>query len=182
MRVLLSRYVPCEPHRLNLRSSRYGKPFLWFPNDETLIQFNFSRSHQSALLAVAIERQVGVDIEFCGGLSTDRDFVAEDQIFSAEELQELKSLPPRLRAQAFYNCWTRKEAVAKAIGYGLSLPLEALRVSFAPSKPARILRTSWDATAVYRWSLHSLQTVDGYVGALAVEGHDWTLCYETFDM
>jgi 4'-phosphopantetheinyl transferase len=181
IRIILSKYTYSDCRSLRFSSNRYGKPFLRLPEAHTPIQFSFSHSHRSALLAVASDRRVGVDIEFCDTLLADRGFLAEDQVFSADELQQVRKLPPQLRAQAFYNCWTRKEAVTKALGFGLSLPPEALRVSFAPGEPAEVLRTCWDPNEVYRWRLYSLQTDSGCIAALAVEGHDWIPRHEIFD-
>lgn len=182
MRMILSQYLRAEPQQLRFSYTGYGKPFLGLQNDDASVQFSLSHSHQYALLAVARGRQVGVDIEYCSNFLIEKLLLAESEICSTDELQELRSLPANSRRQAFLNLWTRKEAVAKAIGYGLSLPFKALRVSFVSNQPAQLLCTLWDPNEVHRWRLRSIQTNDAYIAALAVEGHDWTLRRETFNM
>ena len=87
----------------------------------------------------------------------------------------LRALPSRLKTEGFFNCWTRKEAYVKAVGLGLSLPLDQFDVSLAPSEPAALLRTGDDEREATRWSLRELTPAEGYTAALAVEGHDWQL-------
>src|SRR5207245_3486469 len=84
--------------------------------EENSVQFNGSHSHGLALLAFARGRHLGVDVELI------RPEFAVDEIadryFSPEEAMELRGLPPSLRAEAFFLCWTRKEAYIKARGEG----------------------------------------------------------------
>jgi 4'-phosphopantetheinyl transferase len=84
-------------------------------------------------------------------------------------------VPVHLRAEAFFNCWTRKEAYIKARGECLSLPLDRFDVSLRPGEPARLLGTRMNDEEVSRWSLLELSVCEGYALALAVEGSDWHL-------
>ena len=78
-----------------------------------------------------------------------------------------------MQPEAFFACWTRKEAYLKARGDGLSLPLDQFDVSLMPGEPAVLLSTKWDPQEASRWSLQELRPDLGYAAALAVEGHYW---------
>ena len=101
------------------------------------LRFNLAHSHELALYAFTRGREIGVDIEYLRALP-DADQIA-DRFFSARENATLQALPASQRRQAFFNCWTRKEAYIKAIGKGLSQPLDQFEVSLAPGDPARLL-------------------------------------------
>ena len=91
----------------------------------------------------------------------------------------LQTIPTEAQREAFFRCWTRKEAYLKAQGEGLSLPLDQFDVSLAPGEPAAILGTRPDPSEAFRWSLQELTLVPGYVAALAAEGHHWRLaCWQ----
>jgi 4'-phosphopantetheinyl transferase len=120
---------------------------------------------------------VGIDIE---RIRSDLE-VGEiaDRFFSRREVAMLQTLPTEEQRQAFFRCWTRKEAYIKARGEGLSLPLDEFDVSLAPGEPAAILGTRPDSSEASRWSLQELAPAPGYVAALAVEGHGWRLaCWQ----
>jgi 4'-phosphopantetheinyl transferase len=76
-----------------------------------------------------------------------------------------------LQCQAFFHCWTRKEAYIKARGEGLSLPLDQFDVSLVPGEPAAVLGIRQDPSEASRWSLQELDPAPGYAAALAVEAH-----------
>ena len=100
-----------------------------------------------------------------------------ERFFSQQENQIFKSLPAEQRGPAFFNCWTRKEAYIKAIGEGLSCPLDAFDVTLAPGEPARLLRIHGRKQAASSWSLHAFTPRPDYTAALAVTGRDWQLSF-----
>jgi 4'-phosphopantetheinyl transferase len=172
LRAILSQYLGVRPIQLEFDYSPYGKPSLIRGLSESLC-FNVSHSHGLALYAFTHSRAIGVDVEFI------RDDLADQQIadrfFSPNEVRQLQSLPAAARSEAFFNCWTRKEAYIKARGEGLSFPLHLFVVSLAPGQPAALLRTIDEPHEAARWSLRDLQPSPGFVGAVAVEGSDWKL-------
>ena len=129
--------------------------------------FNLSHSDGWAALVVApgakTDTQLGVDIE---AERQVEDGVAA-RFFSAREYATLSALPARDWMGGFYRCWTRKEAVIKAAGSGLSTPLDSFDVTLAPGDPARITRVSGDLAPVGAWSLFHLDIAPGFVGAIA---------------
>jgi 4'-phosphopantetheinyl transferase len=80
-----------------------------------------------------------------------------------------------MQQEAFFACWTRKEAYLKAKGEGLSLGLDQFEVSVVPGEPAALLSIKGDPKKASHWSLKDLNPGPGYVGALAVKGHGWDL-------
>ena len=112
--------------------------------------------------------EIGVDVERVRS-NFEYEEIAE-RFFSANEVAILRTIPAEQKLEAFYNCWTRKEAYIKAHGKGLSLPLDSFDVSFAPGEPPILLMTRDEPQESSHWTLVDLQPGPGYVGALAVKG------------
>ena len=135
--------------------------------------FNLSHSRGLALFAFARQVDIGVDLEH---LRSDVNHLAlAEHFFSAAERAELNALPLAIRHQAFFLCWTRKEAYIKAHGEGLSLPLDHFDVSLTPGEPARLVATRAGLEAPDQWSLFNLEPAPDYLAALAVRGKDHDL-------
>ena len=169
LRIILARYLRLEPTELKFGLNPFGKPHLIGGQDRLGLRFNLSHSHDMALLAVARNRDVGVDIEF-----RRSDFATDEiarRFFSRSEVNQLGAIPPEQKTEAFFNCWTRKEAYIKARGEGLSFPLDQFDVSFAPDARPALLGNRLDPNEVLRWSFEQLSPADGYAAALTVEGN-----------
>lgn len=177
LRELLARYLHVEAGRLRFRYGELGKPALASDSGADAIRFNLSHSESLALFAVTRGREIGVDVE-----RLRRDLPAERlarRFFSPREIDALLALPQHQRQQAFFACWTRKEAYVKARGDGLAFPLDQFDVALVPGEPVASLRTDGDPEESARWSLQQLDPGPDYVAALAVEGHQWRLrCWE----
>lgn len=173
LRVLLGRYVHENPKTLRFSYNSYGKPALAEGYSDHTLSFNISHSGGLALYAVTRGRRIGIDLE-----RIEPNFANEqlaEQFFSPRETATLRSLPPHLRQEAFFNCWTRKEAYLKAVGEGLSSPLNQCEVTLVPGEPARLVRPVGNQRDFAVWSLHALTPCPGYTAALAVEGREWQL-------
>ena len=177
LRVLLGLYLNRKPTEVSFSYSLFGKPALEHESGEHPIRFNLSHSHALSLYAFACGREVGVDLEYARA-----DFASEEiaeRFFSDGEVAALRALDPNLKTEAFFNCWTRKEAYIKARGEGLSHPLNSFAVSMIPGAPAALLSVEGDSDEIPRWALQDLKPAPGYAAALVVERHDWRLkCYE----
>jgi 4'-phosphopantetheinyl transferase len=167
LRRILSAYLGVEPVELRFTRGPCGKPRLVQDRPEGNIQFSLAHAQGQALIAVCGSRRVGVDVETVQPLG-DMALVAR-QFFSEGEQEVLFSLPAGEQKQAFFNGWTRKEAVLKALGAGFSVPPEQVEVSLAPLEPARVLSIGGDARAAAGWVVASLQPAPGYQAAVAVE-------------
>lgn len=136
------------------------------------VSFNVSHAGSLAVYAIARIRQIGVDVEYVdnapGWYGVARRF------FAREETSLLESLPDTERVEAFLAAWTRKEAYAKACGGGLRLPLDRIRVTFAPSDRPALIATPDGSADAARWSLRAFNPAPGYVGAVVAEG-DWRM-------
>ena len=165
LREILGRYLGRAPERVHFEYGARGKPEL---RGDTSIQFNVSHSGAWAVIAVARGRRVGVDVEAVRPLA-DADLVA-DRWFSAREAAAYQALPVEARTEAFFACWTRKEAFIKALGDGLSYPLDAFDVPVRPGTPAALLATRDPTVSAADWSLVDVPAPSGYLAAVAVEG------------
>ena len=173
LRSILGRYLGAVPSSLRFRYSPHGKPALSSVSGEHPLRFSVSHAEDTALYGVTLQRGIGVDIE-----SVRAEFAGDDiaeRVFSRREILALRTLSPADRPQAFFRCWTRKEAYIKARGEGFSLPLSRFDVSIFPDEPAALLSVSDDPQETARWSLRDLPAGPGYVAAIAVEGQDWLL-------
>ena len=173
LRSLIGRYLSIDPKQITYHVNGYGKPFIESSSQEISLLFNLSYSNQMVLYAFTRGRRIGVDIEFMKSFP-DMDTVAQN-FFSSKEIAELNALPTCQRQEAFYKCWTQKEAFVKALGDGLSRRLDQFDVSVIPGTPAELKSTAWDQYEAARWSLKTLTLVPGYTASLAVEGSGWSL-------
>lgn len=166
LRQLLGERLGVSPEKVNLAYSPAGKPSL-APGYERDLRFNLSHCEDVAVYTFADAAEVGIDVEAVRELD-DADAVAE-RCFSPVEYDVYRGLPERERPQGFFNCWTRKEAFIKALGSGLSHPLDSFDVSLAPGEPARILRAGGVPGERCGWTLRSFVPGPGFVGAVAVQ-------------
>ena len=177
LRQLLGRYLNMEPSKLQFGYGPNGRPTLADRDASHGICFNISHTNGLALYAFTRDREIGIDVERI------RPEMANEQIaerfFAPQEVATLRALPLDLQLEAFFNCWTRKEAFIKASGEGLSLPLASFAVSLTPGERAEILNIDGEAETANLWSLREIRPGPGYVAALAVKGHDWRLkCWQ----
>ena len=175
LRAILGRYLDVAPKQIAFAYGEHGKPELAPAFAGSGLQFNLSHSQGVALYAVSRHRTLGIDVEQIRSLD-DGARIAE-RFFSSWENAVFTAVPDPQKPTAFFNCWTRKEAYIKAIGEGLSCPLDAFDVSLAPDEPARLLRIRGSEAAAARWSLFTLSPAAGYVGAVVVEGGNGRLSY-----
>jgi 4'-phosphopantetheinyl transferase len=162
LRMLLGRYLHKPPAGIVLCKGSRGKPYLRAETGEPPLQFNLSHSHGLALYVFAMQQEVGIDLE-----KLRPDFAGTEvaeRFFSANEQEELRALPPELRTEGFFLCWTRKEAYLKARGDGLRIPLESFDVTLTPHLPAELRST--DSA---RWTLRSFTPAPDYVAATVAE-------------
>ncbi|OWY63910.1 4'-phosphopantetheinyl transferase [cyanobacterium TDX16] len=174
LRSILSYYLDIAPHQLQFCYGSHGKPALKTCN---LLHFNLSHSQDLALYAFTRDRQIGIDLEYVRHIPELDRIVA--QFFSARERGTFLALPSSQQVAAFFHGWTCKEAILKALGDGLALPLNQFDVSLLPDRPAQLLSINGDRAAAERWLLQSFIPASDYVAAMAVEGHDWKVkCWQ----
>lgn len=177
LRELLSRYLGVPAAGLRFHYSEYGKPEL-ISSDAPRLEFNLAHSGSVALYAFTLIGEVGIDVEFIRPEFTGDDIA--QRYFSPSEMSSLTRLSKAARHQAFFNCWSRKEAIIKAKGLGLSLGLDQFDVTLAPGEPASLRGTRWDEAEASRWSLRAIDAGPEYAAAIAIETHDWEASYFEF--
>ena len=146
LRDLLGSYLGTSPRRIQFTYNAFGKPAL-SPEFGDRVKFNLSHSGDLALIAIATNAHVGVDIEQIVPQSNYLDIART--FFSMTELEELRHVPAQLLPETFYRCWTRREAYAKGCGAGLGG-----------------LRDGEDYCN--SWSFHEIRPAPAYIGTVAL--------------
>ena len=174
LRDLLARYISRASSTIKFVYGPHGKPAVADPDSTLAVRFNLSHSHGIAVIAIGLEREIGIDVELLRP-----EFAGEDiakRYFSEKEANELGGLPAELRTEGFFRCWTRKEAYIKARGDGLHVPLDSFSVSLSPDRfPALSSadESRWRIESFVPWCEPGL----GYAAAVVAEGKDWTSRY-----
>jgi len=165
LRELLAARLGVPPEALELAYGKNGKPGLTQRYADSGWRFNVAHCDDVALYAFSRDSDIGVDIEAIRAVR-EADGIAA-RFFSRHENETYAALSLRDKPLGFLNCWTRKEAVVKALGDGLSMPLDGFDVSLAPGEPAQILRIESRYGDGRGWRLHSFCPLPGFIAALA---------------
>lgn len=153
LRRILGARLGVEPATLEFTLSAHGRPSLAGGR----VSFNVSHSGELGLIAVADgERRIGVDVEQVRATSDFQALAA--RFFHPDEAAAIGA-----RREAFFRCWTKKEAVVKAIGQGLSHPLETFVVDVDEDAPSPV-------AGIEGLTVAGLAVDDGYAAALAADG------------
>ena len=165
LRSLLARYTGCAPSEIHVTEGPHGKPRL--DMGQSWLRFNLSHSNDLAIYAIAREREVGVDVE---RIRNDMPIDDIARQLSPRERADLAALPEVDRPRAAFDCWTRKEAYLKAVGAGLSVPLDEFDVPTSSAFSGHVLLPSGDGGQPERWTLSTFDAGPEYAAAVAVEG------------
>jgi len=139
LRELLSARTGISADRLRFAEGEFGKPHLVGTSPWA---FSLSHSEHYALVALACDGEIGVDIEMLRDLP-DLDDLAR-RCFTVDERRELDAAPPAQRGRLFLRGWTRKEACLKALGTGLQIEPAAFSVGLQPGGPREVCIDSPD--------------------------------------
>jgi 4'-phosphopantetheinyl transferase len=160
LRAILGGYLGRDPRSLEFQQGPRGKPFMTGPG----IYFNLSHSGKLALIGVS-DCEIGIDVEKVRHLESLTEIARRH--FSEVEFTALDALDDTDRELAFYRCWTRKEAYIKALGEGLSMPLDTFDVSLGEAPSFLACRDGRDPRD---WSLLDVSPGPDFVGAAALRG------------
>lgn len=175
LRTILGRYLGCDGGEVQFCYGPRGKPALTEPSAKQPLYFNLAHSGDMAVIALADNQEVGIDVEQIRPIADMEQIV--QRFFAVPEQTVLLALPVEQRQEAFFNGWTRKEAYLKALGDGLARPLDQFCVTLAPGEPVRLVSISDAVDDASRWLLESFNPTPGYVAAVAVRGHVWRFNY-----
>jgi 4'-phosphopantetheinyl transferase len=167
LRLVLARHLRCEPADIVFLKNSQGKPYL----KNTPLHFNLSSSNEHILIGVHPTHPIGVDIETMKPLDDMKSIL--DIIASKEEQALFHTLSPAQQSLAFYQLWSRKEAVLKALGTGFHTDASSITLSFIPHHPPQILAIQDDDPQA--WTLFSRQFSDNTVASACVRDRHTTL-------
>lgn len=159
LRLILAAYLACDPLSLQFTLGEHGKPAL----EDRSLDFNLSHSGDMALIAIARNRRVGVDVEQLRLTMPGFDDVA-GRVCTPDEMARLASLAQPERTHAFLRLWTRKEALSKATGEGIQGVMRGV-----PSDTGR-------------WTVQELNLPAGYVASVAAESDGWHVVTRQFKL
>lgn len=167
LRLVISRYLDEDPKTVEFHRRPGGKPVLAPKPGMPALKFNLSHSGDMVLCGLALDRELGVDVERIRG---DRDVTGiARRNFSPRELAELRSIEGPRHVEAFYAGWVRKEAYLKARGDGLAQRLDSFDVTIDPGRGAALLRSEAGPEDAARWAMSDVPVPRGYAAAVAVE-------------
>lgn len=165
LRQLLAKYLQVDARDLIFQQNKYGKLYL----ESSPLQFNLSHSHDLGLFVFALDMPVGVDVEFIRKGYEFRDIA--QKFFSKEEAAALFALAPEIQEQAFFNCWSRKEAFIKALGVGLFRALDSFSVEVSSNKWGKLRLTDKN------WALEAFDPAGSYAGAVVIGASEYVVSY-----
>ena len=168
LRELLGRYLDTHPGQVRFIYNAFGKPELHPDFGRGGFKFNLAHSGDLALIAIARHADVGVDVECIEARRESNYADVAENFLSPTEVDALRRVPTHLYDQAFFSCWTMKEAYVKGRGEGLTIPLTSFSVPIS-TEPAHA------AVRCGGWSLFTLRPAPGYVGAVAVSATELLL-------
>jgi len=140
VRCVLGRYLELDPEKVAIVPGPHGKPMIEDPAGSHRLQFSLAHCQSVALLAVTAGQPVGIDVEDGASLRKADLGAMAQQFLTPREAKIIRALSGADQVRAFLLCWTRKEALLKAVGLGLMAKLDGFEV---PLDLASSWRVSW---------------------------------------
>ncbi|MBL8756608.1 MAG: 4'-phosphopantetheinyl transferase superfamily protein, partial [Planctomycetes bacterium] len=159
LRTILAGYMDEDPTAVQFAQGPRGKPYVSGKGPF----FNLSHSGKLAVVGIAAI-ELGLDLEKVRHLESLTEIARKH--FSTTEFAALDALQGEARELAFYRCWTRKEAYIKALGEGLSMPLDSFDVSLCEEPKFLACHDGREDPA--NWSLLDVSPGPEFVGAAAL--------------
>lgn len=167
LRQLLGGYLGIKPAEVLIENSAKGKPGLGGRQVESGVQFNLSHTGEQVLIGFCKNKPIGVDLEQVRPPRNLQRLAA--RYFSAGEQATLAQLSGEQQLQAFFTCWTGKEAFLKCLGEGLSYGLARFEVEIDPERPLSLVQVGGDVQGGRGWQLECFAVGEQHLGALAVQ-------------
>ncbi|WP_158244249.1 4'-phosphopantetheinyl transferase family protein [Trinickia dabaoshanensis] len=167
VRYVLSRYIPIAPPDWRFEATEFGRPAIANVHpDVPGLTFNISHSDSVVLLGVTRDAQLGIDVE---DLQRRVPLDVADGYFAADEVRQLRALPPALQPARFLDFWTLKESYIKARGKGLSIPLDQFAFDLSDGAPVTVTFDPRLGDTPERWSFWQWRPSAESLAALCVE-------------
>jgi 4'-phosphopantetheinyl transferase len=169
LRTFLGHHLDIAPRDVSFVNGEFGKPEVQRQADTGMLRFNLAHSGEWLLFALARDRELGVDVEQHRTMS-DALQIAR-RFFAPPEVEALEALDPALHHDTFFRVWTRKEAIVKATGQGISAGLDRFAVS--SDAPDDVTLRGLDGNPAWdRWTIHGLDMPQNYTAAVAYDRRD----------
>ena len=166
LRTLLCERLECPNERLRFEASEHGKPFALVDGEAQRVSFNVSHIGAHGLIALAAEGRLGVDVE---ERAPRRDMeLLVRSVLTPDEQARLAELGERDKMYAFYDLWTMKEALLKALGTGLSVDMAAFEAPLTTRAGAGGAAFRFPRLADAEWRVERLGN-EAFAAALAHE-------------
>ena len=175
LRQILGRYLGVAPHDILFSTGASGKPELSrrMPIRHGTMHFNQAHSGYFGIFAFCRGRHVGVDVEEIRPFP-DLDQLAE-VLFSPGELDRFRRLSQEERNHEFFSGWTIKEAFVKALGQGLTLPLNHFEVAGVGGYLGRIVQNHQHPPRLLDWYVQEIPMSSPFAAAVCAKGEGWKL-------
>ncbi len=179
LRNLLSFYLKQDPARVSFEYNCYGKPILATDNNhQGDLCFNLSHSGDFALIAFSHGRNIGIDIE---QINREFDFeLVAKNFFSNDEIESIEKTKGLEQHTLFFQYWTRKEAILKGLGKGLSNYMKELDVSMQNGNEWSSIQLIHESNVQEVWFGKDLFPDKEYAAAIAIEGGNCNLVYREY--
>jgi 4'-phosphopantetheinyl transferase len=172
LRKILSNYLNLEPDRIKFDYSDRGKPSLSDCHQQENLQFNLSHSQELALYAFTKNKKIGIDLEYCRPMP-DAESIAK-RFFSTNEYKWISSFSSNTQQEAFFRCWTAKEAYLKATGEGIAGSLEKIEIDLTGKNLFKLKESDRE---ISNWLLYTFIPEVNYLATVAVESQAIDLSY-----
>lgn len=165
-RCLIGERLAIDPCQIRFHLAAHGKPQLAEPPSASL-QFNVAHTEGMVLCGLVDGLSIGVDIERLGRRT---DLGLAERYFAPSEVDWVFRQPEAEQLPAFLRVWTLKESFIKAIGTGLSTPLDAFAFQQIMSPRPTIEFRDRSLGKGDEWQFFVPELEPGFVGAVAVGG------------
>ncbi|MGL4501095.1 MAG: 4'-phosphopantetheinyl transferase family protein [Planktothrix sp.] len=171
LRIILGHYLNLSPEQIKFKYSSNGKPSL--DQDPSPLHFNLSHAQGKAIYAIALEENIGIDIEY---IRETEVLSLAKRFFCESEYRWLNSLDSEAQYPAFFRLWTCKEAYLKATGEGL-VGLQEIEIFTPLDSNLKILKISQDSELAKNWTMQTIETAENYIATLAIKGTNYQFKY-----
>jgi 4'-phosphopantetheinyl transferase len=172
LRTIIGLYLSADPKHILFSYNPHGKPFIEQDQSKTNFKFNLSHSGGLCLFAFTSGREIGIDLERIRPIK-DAVRIAK-RFFTEKEFDCINGLPTGLQEEIFFKFWTHKEAYLKAVGEGLSLPLNLVEFTLSSGKSGMVLKNI-SLEGSHEWAIKEINPARGYVAAIAYKGPEVNL-------
>ncbi|MCG2787139.1 MAG: 4'-phosphopantetheinyl transferase superfamily protein, partial [Anaerolineae bacterium] len=164
LRMIIGGYLGMDPSKIEFAYREVGKPVLKSQLQGKPLEFNLSHSNELALYIFSRNHEVGIDVEYIRSMPDTDDFA--EKFFSARETELINSLRGEEKYAAFFKLWTCKEALLKANGSGLTMPLSRMEIFLDADGAAALSSIGGSTEQALRWHLEAFNPAQGYQAAL----------------